>query len=223
MSYNDKINSFCELVRSKGYEINPIGSVGFVVSKNSNFNVRINNKVIFRVPFHQIFDDIENEFKKLEENREILNMIGTIHKSFKMGVEVIEKMFKEMERDSFKQYISKSHSFVNNPMEDAIRFKVITITEMFKRVARAIKETNFNWYPVKNPDKYYIMNKVILESDEVIDEIDRILNQRNNLAHVWVEGYLDFIKVNREEVLNDLDFLRVVLKEYKKYIRSTLI
>ncbi|MEI2465046.1 hypothetical protein [Niallia taxi] len=67
---NEKIMSFSDLVKSKGYEIKPhiIGSEGYVVSKNNN-HVKVDIKVILRAPFHHIIEDIEKEFKKLEENK----------------------------------------------------------------------------------------------------------------------------------------------------------
>jgi len=67
MSYNEKIESFCDLVKSKGYKIKPhiIGSEGFVVSKEDKYHVKVDNKVIMRAPFHHIIEDVEKEFKKL--------------------------------------------------------------------------------------------------------------------------------------------------------------
>ena len=67
---DEKIKSFCDLVKSRGYEIKPhiIGSEGFVVSKDSKYHVKVDNKVIMRAHFHHILEDVESEFKKLEEN-----------------------------------------------------------------------------------------------------------------------------------------------------------
>ena len=68
---DEKIKSFYDLVKSKGYGIKPhiIGSKGFVISKNNDHHVKVDSKVILRAPFHHIIEDIEKEFRKLEEDK----------------------------------------------------------------------------------------------------------------------------------------------------------
>lgn len=64
---NEKLISFSDLVKSKGYEIKPhiIGSEGFVVTKDKYYHVKVDSRVILSAPFHHIIEDIEKEFKKL--------------------------------------------------------------------------------------------------------------------------------------------------------------
>lgn len=154
--------------------------------------------------------------KEINENKEILFLFETLLNRFEFGIISIKKMFEEMDSTSYKDYYGGIHHYINSPMEDSIKFKYITLIEKFKRISKAINDTYFFESDEKPKNRYTIMNRTILNVDE-ITVIERVIDERNFLAHVWVEGYSDYIILEPEETIMKLKFLKQVLNKYKKY------
>lgn len=66
---NEKIKSFSEFVKSKGYGVRefPVDQESFVIVKDNFYYVRIEYREIFEVPEELLLDYAEEEFKRLEK------------------------------------------------------------------------------------------------------------------------------------------------------------
>lgn len=78
------------------------------------------------VYFRRIFyrNGVENP---MSENLEILKSREYIKGRFRVSVEIIFKMVKELEGDNYQKYIMDMPHMINSPMEDAIRYKFIVL------------------------------------------------------------------------------------------------
>ncbi|ADC48818.1 hypothetical protein BpOF4_03760 [Alkalihalophilus pseudofirmus OF4] len=63
----------------------------------------------------------------MSENLEILKSREYIKGRFRVSVEIIFKMVKELEGDNYQKYIMDMPHMINSPMEDAIRYKFIVL------------------------------------------------------------------------------------------------
>jgi hypothetical protein len=93
---------------------------------------------------------------------------------------------------------------------------------MFKRVSLAIKDTYFLNNPGTIKEKYYAMNMNILEDEDAVEKIQEILDERNELAHIWLEGFLDNVDLKPKMKIDNVKFLYQVLKKYKTFVDSRM-
>jgi hypothetical protein len=93
------------------------------------------------------------------------------------------------------------------------------LIELFKRFARAIGYTYFRYdRKTTSEEKYYKMNLYILRDKEVVESIGEILDDRNNLAHIFIDGILDFTDNNFLEKAKNAVVLYEVLEKYVEFV-----
>ncbi|PEF62033.1 hypothetical protein COJ93_11670 [Bacillus anthracis] len=155
----------------------------------------------------------------MNENIEILKLRKSIKERFHTSIETIIEMFKELESENYQTYLSSSPLLINSPLEDAIRYRYIILVELFKRFSRAINYTYFRFSNnIKNEDKYCKMNIFLLKDDDTVKVINDILEDRNNLAHIWIEDVLDFNDNDFLEKAQNAVMLFEVLEKYIEFI-----
>lgn len=157
----------------------------------------------------------------LSENLELLGLRESVKSRFYLSVETIFKMVKELESKNYQWYILEMPLEINSPMEDAIRYKYIVLIELFKRFARAISYTYFRYERnTSSEEKYYKMNLYILKDKDVVENIGEILDDRNNLAHIFIDGILDFTDNNFLERVKKTVILYEVLEIYIEFVNK---
>lgn len=97
---------------------------------------------------------INREEKDLE-NAVILEHLGKLVERYESGILTLKEMKKELKTKRYEEYLLNISQYINSPIEDGIRFRYITLIEMFKRVSLAIKDTYFLNNPVLPKYKYY--------------------------------------------------------------------
>lgn len=153
----------------------------------------------------------------MNENKELLELRTKILERFEVDISVIKKMILEMESERYRDYRSSLDYLINCPFEDAIRYRFIMAVETFKRFSRALSMTCFKYDNIPVKEKYDLMNGYFF-SEEVAEEINSIINNRNVIAHVWVEEYLFAVDLSPAEKLDVLRKLFTTLKIYVAFV-----
>lgn len=161
-----------------------------------------------------------------QEDNTILELREYIRGNFSLDVEIFEEMIKEMYSEGNKKYFD-NNLMIPNPFEDAIRYRFILLVEVFKRFSQALSRTYFKYdYVNKNNTghknkhryQYEAMNKYLLENKKLVKKITQAINDRDKLAHIWVEPYLDATDLKPRARLELVKFLYYALNVYVDFI-----
>ncbi|ADC48816.1 hypothetical protein BpOF4_03750 [Alkalihalophilus pseudofirmus OF4] len=97
----------------------------------------------------------------------------------------------------------------------------MVLAELFKRFARAISYTYFRYDPnTTSEEKYHSMNMYLLSDEDLVEEIGGILNNRNDLAHIFIDDILDFIDNNFFDMAKKAVMLYEVIEKYVEYVNK---
>lgn len=156
----------------------------------------------------------------MNEDFEILKLRKSIKSRFYLSAETIYLMVKELDSKGYQKYALDDMPFeINSPMEDAIRYKFIVLIELFKRFAKAISYTYFRYgHNTTSKEKYHKMNMHLLKDEDQVEEIEEILDDRNDLAHVFVDEILDFTDNNFFEKAKKSVILYDALEKYVEFV-----
>lgn len=64
------------------------------------------------------------------------------------------------------------------------------------------------------------MNMCILVDEDAEKKITEIINERDELAHIWLESFLDNVPLKPKKKINNVIFLYEVLKKYKSFVEK---
>ncbi|WP_214761761.1 hypothetical protein [Exiguobacterium sp. s129] len=157
----------------------------------------------------------------IQESKEVIKMRDSIENEFKQSVYVLSKMVDELNSENYQLYCESLSFSINSPMEDAIRYKYIVLVELFKKFSQAMSHEYFIYKQgTKSAEKYHLMNMYILKEKDIVIELEKIIDERNDLAHIYYNNFIELTDLDFEKRVKQAKFLSKVLKKYIKLTKK---